>query len=86
MQNNDINKNKLDKKDLLMVFLLCISGIVLTYHLTQYMDVLLWDEAIYLDRGFLLWKIIPNTWGPIYSVWYKLLSYIEIDKINLYFI
>jgi len=86
MQNNDINKNQLDKKDLLMVFLLCISGIVLTYHLEQYMDVLLWDEAIYLDRGFLLWKIIPNTWGPIYSVWYKLLSYIEINKINLYYL
>jgi len=50
------------------------------------MDVLLWDEAIYLDRGFLLWKIIPNTWGPIYSVWYKLLSYIEQNKIALYYL
>lgn len=86
MNNNGIHSNSLKKVDIFSTVFILVAGILLTHRLENYMDVLLWDEAIYLDRGFLLWKIIPNTWGPTYSVWYKMLSYIEIDKVNLYYL
>lgn len=86
MQNKNIFSVYLGKQAALHLFCLVILGWYSTYQLEQYMDVLLWDEAIYLNRSYLLWKIIPNTWGPIYSVWYKLLSYIEINKVELYYL
>ncbi|HNC64559.1 MAG TPA: hypothetical protein PK075_07940 [Chitinophagales bacterium] len=79
-------KPKYNKQDIINVGLILLLGFLIARQLQDYMDVLLWDEAIYLDRGFLLWKIIPNTWGPVYSVWYKLLSYIEQNKIALYYL
>jgi hypothetical protein len=86
MQNKNIFSVHLDKQIAIHLFCLVLLGWYSTYQLEQYMDVLLWDEAIYLNRSYLLWKTIPNTWGPIYSVWYKLLSYIEINKVELYYL
>lgn len=86
METLDKNQTLLNKYDIIYVLLILLLGYSVCHYLENYMDVLLWDEAIYLDRGFLLWKIVPNTWGPIYSVWYKLLSYLEINKVNLYYL
>lgn len=66
-------------------FLLGI-GFLITKNLSAHMDVLLWDEARYLDRGFWLWQAYPKTLSPLYSVWYKILSYINSDKIELYYL
>ena len=72
--------------DFIAICLLIIMGIFVVHNLENNMDVLLWDEARYLDRGFWLWKAFPKTWGPIYSVWYKILSYVESNRIALYYL
>jgi len=73
-------------ENIVALFLLLVMGLIISYNLENTMDVLLWDEARYLDRGFWLWKAFPKTWGPIYSVWYKILSYIESNRLALYYL
>lgn len=49
------------------------------------MDVLFWDESLYLSRGLSMFDHIPKDWGPSYSLWYKLLSYFISDRVELYY-
>lgn len=50
------------------------------------MDVLFWDESNYMVGGLRLWERINRAWGPSYTIWYKLLSYIQPDSIQLYYL
>ncbi len=85
--NRYTEKNYLvwDRFAFLGVFLLVICGISITWNLEQHMDVLFWDEALYLQRGVALFDHIPKTWGPSYSLWYKFLSVFISDKVTLYY-
>jgi hypothetical protein len=67
------------------ILLIIICGIRITHGLQRYMDVLFWDEALYLSRGVQLFDQIPKTWGPSYSLWYKLLSFFVQDRVELYY-
>jgi hypothetical protein len=67
------------------ICLLLICGIKVTWNLEQYMDVLFWDESIYLKRGTLMFDFIPKDWGPSYSLWYKFLSVFITDNVKLYY-
>lgn len=67
------------------ILLIVICGIRVSWGLDRYMDVLFWDEALYLNRGLGLFQHVPKTWGPSYSLWYKFLSYFVSDKIDLYY-
>lgn len=67
------------------IALLIICGIKVSWHLEQYMDIVFWDESLYLTRGVSMFKEIPKTWGPSYSLWYKMLSYFFTDKLDLYY-
>jgi hypothetical protein len=67
------------------IALIVACGVRVTWGLQHYMDVLFWDEALYLHRGVSMFEHIPKTWGPSYSLWYKLLSFFIHDKISLYY-
>ena len=67
------------------ILLIIICGIKVTYHLEQYMDILFWDESLYLTRGVSMFPSIPRDWGPTYSLWYKMLSFFISDKVDLYY-
>jgi len=81
----ETNFLKWDSFTIVGVFLLIICGVKVTTNLAQYMDVLFWDEALYLHRGVTMFPHIPKTWGPSYSLWYKFLSVFISDKIFLYY-
>ncbi len=49
------------------------------------MDVIFWDEALYMKRGLALFAVIPKTWGPAYSLWYKLVSFFVHENVSLYY-
>ncbi|MEZ5055180.1 MAG: hypothetical protein R2807_10545 [Chitinophagales bacterium] len=67
------------------ILLIIICGIKVTYGLENYMDILFWDESVYLTRGVNMFGSIPRDWGPAYSLWYKFLSFFISDKIELYY-
>lgn len=67
------------------IVLIIICGINSTRGLERHMDVLFWDESLYLTRGLSMFKHIPRDWGPSYSLWYKFLSFFIDDKIRLYY-
>jgi hypothetical protein len=59
------------KKVWLGVLLLLAVGIKVTWGLSQYMDMLLWDEANYMKAGSHFLKHINKEWGPAYAAWYQ---------------
>jgi hypothetical protein len=67
------------------ILFIIICGINATKGLEQFMDVLFWDESLYLSRGLSMFDHIPKDWGPSYSLWYKLLSYFISDRVELYY-
>lgn len=70
----------------LSILFIIALGFVTTYSLENYMDILLWDEARYLDRGLWLWHAYPKNSSPLYSVWYKILSLFTENRIALYYL
>jgi hypothetical protein len=68
------------------VGILLILGIRLFYHLDQYMDIQFADEAAYMKFGMELFEKLNRDWGPVYTIWYKLLSYMTDDPIALYYL
>ncbi|MFN8267672.1 MAG: hypothetical protein U0T31_06695 [Chitinophagales bacterium] len=79
------NYLKWDRFTFAGIGLILICGLKVGANLDKYMDVVFWDESLYLTRGVAMFQNIPKTWGPTYSFWYKLLSYITTDKIELYY-
>lgn len=67
------------------ILLIIICGIRVTLHLNHYMDILFWDESLYMTRGTQMFHSIPRDWGPSYSLWYKFLSVFISDKVTLYY-
>ena len=85
LKNKEQNFLKFDKFLFLGIALLIVCGIKICWNLQNYMDVLFWDESLYLNRGTCMFDFIPKDWGPSYSLWYKILSLFIQDKIQLYY-
>ncbi|MCB0507103.1 MAG: hypothetical protein KDD21_02270 [Bacteroidetes bacterium] len=81
----DTNHLTWDRFTWLGILFIIICGIRVTYGLENYMDVLFWDESVYLTRGVSMFPSIPRDWGPSYSLWYKFLSFFITDKVALYY-
>lgn len=85
LKNKEQNFLKFDRFLFLGIALLVICSIKICWNLQNYMDVLFWDESLYLHRGTCMFNFIPHDWGPSYSLWYKILSVFIHDKIQLYY-
>ncbi|MFN8282454.1 MAG: hypothetical protein U0U67_04525 [Chitinophagales bacterium] len=85
LKNKEQNFLKFDRFLLLGIVLLIVCGIKITWNLQNYMDVLFWDESLYLHRGTCMFDFIPHDWGPSYSLWYKIVSLFIHDKLYLYY-
>lgn len=68
------------------IFLIVLCGINASTDLEKVMDVVFWDESLYLSRGLSMFQKIPRDWGPSYSLWYKFLSFFNSDRIELYYL
>lgn len=82
---NEKNVLRFDRYTILSLLLLCAIGIKVSWNLSKYMDVMFWDEALYMERGLAMFAIIPKTWGPAYSLWYKLVSFFVHENVSLYY-
>ncbi|HUM52850.1 MAG TPA: hypothetical protein PK431_13590 [Chitinophagales bacterium] len=68
------------------IFCLLITGIKWSSGIQNHVDVLLADEAEYLRNGLNLFHIIAKNWGPTYNLWYKALSFINSNPVELYYL
>lgn len=66
--------------------LLLACGIKLYYGLSNTMDIQFADEAAYIRFGLDLFDTMNRNWGPLYSVWYKFLSFYTTDVLKLYYL
>lgn len=67
-------------------FVLLLSGLKLFNNLENVMDIQFADEAAYIRFGLDLFEQMNRNWGPMYSLWYKALSFITTDTIQLYYL
>jgi hypothetical protein len=68
------------------IILLSACGIKLYYGIQNSMDVQFADEAAYIRFGLDLFETMNRNWGPMYALWYKCLSFITTDTIQLYYL
>ena len=68
------------------IILLLACGIKLYYGIQNSMDVQFADEAAYIRFGLDLFETMNRNWGPMYALWYKCLSFITTDTIQLYYL
>lgn len=76
------------KYDCIMMGILFLTAWKLTCALEYFVDIELYDESAYLDRGINLlnYGMPRSDFGPLYSVWYFFLSRFQTDKIQLYYL
>ncbi len=65
---------------------LVYCGLHIYAGLENHMDIQFADEAAYLRFGLDLPGHLNRDWGPLYAIWYKLLSFITTDTIKLYYL
>lgn len=85
---NSTSNNALTDKLVYFICILCllITGIKWANGLQNHVDLLLADEAEYLRNGLNLFHVIAKNWGPTYNLWYKALSYINSNPVELYYL
>lgn len=72
--------------DLIYLLTLLLAGLIFTSNLRTFLDIGLFDESKYLQRGIEMFAQFPNPeHGPFYSLWYHLLSLYYRDSIDLYY-
>lgn len=72
---------------MILLVSLLIAGIKLVLNIDRVSDLRMFDETIYLASGLqLIEDGLPDPqWGPLYGVWYFLLSRLTSDPVNLHF-
>jgi hypothetical protein len=73
-----------------LLFLLGVSviafGILSVWQLPQFVDVLGWDEGVYMQNGLLFSKKLQKNWGPMYAAWYYFLHFFQSFPLYLYYL
>lgn len=71
---------------MLCIVVLVACGIHWSIGLENHLDLLMADEAEYLRNGLDLFDKIAKNWGPTYNLWYKALSFINSNPVELYYL
>ena len=74
--------------DLIIIVTILIAGLKFTFGIENTLDIGLYDESQYLDRGVTLWNSgLPSSANaPLYAIWYFILSLLEPNRVNLYYL
>jgi len=75
--------------DFIFLAFLAAASIKRVFLIERIVDVFFYDESFYLNNGvFKLPKygLTAPSWGPLYSVWYYLLSLAETDIVKIYYL
>ena len=78
----------LRRADLFILLVLLLAGIKFTFGISRVLDVALFDESAYLHSGTALRHVgLPEAEsGPLYALWYYLLSLAQPDPVRLYYL
>lgn len=81
-------QDALRQTDWFLMAILLTAGLIYTSGLQSVMDVALYDESNYLSDGVnLVMRGFPAAQdGPLYAAWYYLLSLVDANRIDLYFL
>ena len=71
---------------LFYLLIILLAGIKQVYGVQHYLDITFFDETEYLYKGVHLSKEQLNDWGPAYNVWYYILSFINKNPVELFYI
>jgi hypothetical protein len=74
--------------DIIALLFLLISGLKLVHGVDDKLDIPLSDEAFYIYRGLTLSlsDLHMSDWGILYSAWYRLLSWLVSDPVQLFYL
>lgn len=74
--------------DVLFIVALIFAGIRFLSHVEGTMDLRPADETVYLQKGRDLFEtgFVPPSFGPVYQIWYFLLSLVAPDPVDLYYL
>ncbi len=81
-----IPSNKNIRTYIFGVVLLFLCGWKVYNGLQSVMDIQFADESAYMRFGLDLFGKFNKDWGPMYCIWYKCLSWITDDTIQLYYL
>jgi hypothetical protein len=85
IKHSEFIKNK--SLDLVLCLFIGLIGIFYTEQIRQFLDVSLYDESSYLKYGLDFFEERPLAEAaPLYAFWYKLLSFVESDAVDLYYL
>lgn len=59
-------------------------GIISVWRIPDYVDVLGWDEGLYMQNGLLFTTKLQKAWGPMYAAWYYFLHFFQKHPLQLY--
>jgi hypothetical protein len=73
-------------KRILVILLLIITffGIRIAWDIPQFVDLMGWDEGVYMQNGLLFTKKLQKDWGPMYAAWYYMLHFFKSNPADLY--
>ncbi|MCO5232991.1 MAG: hypothetical protein LC105_04635 [Chitinophagales bacterium] len=82
----DISNFKKTSKLMYMYLLIGIIafGIISVWRIPEYVDVLGWDEGLYMQNGLLFTTKLQKAWGPMYAAWYYFLHFFQKHPLQLY--
>ncbi|GAB3937817.1 hypothetical protein [Larkinella terrae] len=73
--------------DGISLFLIALASYVLNHQITAISNIEMGDEGFYMYQGITGFRLgLQTDWGPIYSLWYKFLSFFESDTVRLYYL
>jgi hypothetical protein len=86
MTKDELSSSKNIGHYLFGTILLFACGFKLYHGIQDTVDIQYADEAAYMRFGLNLFDKLNRDWGPMYTIWYKCLSFITTDTIQLYYI
>ncbi len=73
--------------DFYLTAIILTCGIIFTSKIQKFLDISLYDESSYLQRGVNILNNIPAAeYSPLYSFWYYILSKISNTSIDLFYL
>lgn len=68
----------------LLLLIIVVFGVRIAWDIPQFVDLMGWDEGVYMQNGLLFAKKLQKDWGPMYAAWYYILHFFKSNPAELY--